>query len=104
MVSSSEVLVSNLSLSLINHEQEDKFFNIHLHSVSYNQWVIYGIAMPTLIGISLIFNSLIFIVLLRDKFVSSLNLLLHCLSCYDITVALMSFWVYSWPTICQHFG
>merc|ERR1712037_35975 len=97
-----ETHVFNSSLS--NHEQEDKFLNIHLHSVSYEQWVIYGLAMPTFVGISLILNSLIFIVLLKDKFKSSLNLLLHCLSCYDITVGLMSFWVYSWPTICQYLG
>ena len=36
--------------SLLNHEQEDKFLNIHLHSVSYEQWVIYGLAMPTFVG------------------------------------------------------
>ena len=36
--------------SLLNHEQEDKFLNIHLHSVSYEQWVIYGLAMPTFGG------------------------------------------------------
>jgi hypothetical protein len=38
------------NLSLLNHEQEDKFLNIHLHSVSYEQWVIYGLAMPTFVG------------------------------------------------------
>ena len=36
--------------SLLNHKQEDKFLNIHLHSVSYEQWVIYGLAMPTFVG------------------------------------------------------
>ena len=41
--------------SLLNHEQEDKFLNIHLHSVSYEQWVIYGLAMPTFVGKSVLF-------------------------------------------------
>jgi len=83
--------------------EEHLEFNLHLHKVSEEQWIIFGLAMPTFVGISLVFNSLIFVVLLKDKIESSLHLLLHCLSCYDIGVALFSFWIYSWPTICLHF-
>ena len=96
---------SNITLtnSSVLTSQEHHEFNLHLHSVSAEQWIIFGIAMPTFVGLSLVFNGLIFVVLLKDKIESSLHLLLHCLSCYDIGVALFSFWIYSWPTICLQF-
>ena len=96
----SSFTLTNLSVLT---SQEHHEFNLHLHSVSAEQWIIFGIAMPTFVGLSLVFNGLIFLVLLKDKIESSLHLLLHCLSCYDIGVALFSFWIYSWPTICLHF-
>eukprot|EP00093_Oithona_nana_P000441 00441.XXX_1807_87_1 [CDS] Oithona nana genome sequencing. len=97
---------SNITLtnSSVLTSQEHHEFNLHLHSVSAEQWIIFGIAMPTFVGLSLVFNGLIFLVLLKDKIESSLHLLLHCLSCYDIGVALFSFWIYSWPTICLQFN
>ena len=96
----SNFTLTNLSVLT---SQEHHEFNLHLHSVSAEQWIIFGIAMPTFVGLSLVFNGLIFVVLLKDKIESSLHLLLHCLSCYDIGVALFSFWIYSWPTICLQF-
>ena len=94
--------ISLLNISVLEL-QEHHEFNIHLHSITDNQWIIYGLTMSTFVSLSLICNILIFVVLLKDKIESSLHLLLHCLSCYDIGVALFSFWIYSWPTVCLHF-
>lgn len=88
--------------SSILHAQEDHFLNLHLHPVSHEQWIIYGLTLPALVGLSLLLNGLIFVVLYRDKIESSLHLLLHCLSCYDIAVALMSFWIFSVPTLLSY--
>lgn len=98
--SSSAVEVQNSSLNL--HGQEDHFLNLHLHPVSNDQWIIYGLTLPILVGLSLLLNGLIFVVLFRDKIQSSLHLLLHCLSCYDIAVSLMSFWIFSIPTLFSY--
>lgn len=84
--------------------QEHEFYNTHLHNVTLEKWIIYGIAMPSLVGLSLVFNGLIFVVLLRAKFKSSLYLLLHCLACYDILVAILSFWAFSLPSILLYFN
>ena len=90
------------NLSTINI-QEHKLFNPHLYNVTQDQWNVYGLTMSTFVFLSITLNTLVFFVLLKDKIKSSLHLLLHCLSCYDIGVALMSFWIFCWPTICQHF-
>ena len=42
-------------------EQEHKLFNLHLHNVTQDQWIVYGIVMPTFVLLSVIFNGLIFL-------------------------------------------
>ena len=84
--------------------QEHRFFNTHLFPDSEETWYIFGITLPIIVVLSLILNGLIFVVLLKDDVKSSLNLLLHCLSCYDIWMVLMSFWIFALPTLCKELG
>ena len=83
---------------------EHLFFNPNFYEIHEDRWILFGLTIPIFVGLGLILNGLIIFVYLNEKLKTSLNTLICSLAFYDIGALLMGFWIFSIPTLFQHFG